>query len=202
MFEQGQTIIIERGGKPIRVTSVRKVWKNGVVEVETGDKHRGALFNPDGYARGWDSSHSPNKIRPLADGETVESVQATIEKRATDAATAQDRKEIKHQYDIAEWWDNVGNKIWANRQTLPKTFFGRTVHVLRYTRDMEEHMPMVVVNKRKNEFTGLAEFDLTVGGLVGRKYEYEDEEQNYINTSTTSISGAASLQEALYKLCN
>ena len=200
-FQVGQVVKVSPVCRTDHITLVRivKVWKNGVVEIGDldGSGHKGR-FNPSGKARGqsrWERSW----IRPLAEGETVESIEA--DRAAKDAAVKADveRKAAERAEAIRVWWVADGRAIWNARTTLPEPFLGEIVYVIRYMDRDELRMPFVVL-RNERRWDDKPVIEATIGGLTGR--EYKDEGKKFINTYSSSCTTGSTLEEVLYGICH
>lgn len=207
-WEAGQTVVFISGYRHQAITPVRikKVWKNGVVEIEGRDPaergHRGRTFNKDGYERGKPGWHTAS-IRPLEDGETAESIlanqAATIEQRQQE----QDKAEQEKQTAIDAWWKDEGERFWNNalelntRLDLPNS---AVAYFMQWERSGERRAAVVVVHLQKNKWTNKPVVTINSGGLHSNKYETDDGFRISLSGYTTSNIEAPTLAEALYHL--
>jgi len=108
-FKVGQKVVVEYNGKARRVATIRKVWKNGVVELE-GAGYHDTLYNPDGTQRGrWTTGNY--RIRPLRDNETPEGVEAAIRDKERLEEIRRQQREKHRQQAIKTWWEEEGLTI-------------------------------------------------------------------------------------------
>lgn len=205
-FQVGQTVVLtyhRRHGGGFDETPVRvaKVWKNGVIEIETlaGKKLAGRTFRPDGYERGSRDSFSFQSVsflRPLANDETAEAVNEGKRIKAAQEQAEQDRKDTERRAAVDAWWAGEGQKMWDSRVELPGDFLGSKVNVIRYSRHNEQYMPFVVLSERMG-YKGERLIRAKVGGLSGRTFA---DGGPSISTYSQSDSEGATLAEVLYRV--
>ena len=199
-FTMGQTVVVtSRGHGEGWLATVVKVWKNGVFELEGSDpfySFRGVTFSPDGRSRGTDS-FSRKYVRPLEDGETVESILFAKDDAAAKAKADKEQKEQERRVAVAQWWEESGKDMWDNRQQLGE-FMGEQVAVIRYE-DREQRMPMVIVRKRKS-WNDKEELEAIVGGLSGHSWQTDEVEKTSVSTYSQSTVTGKTLEEVLYNV--
>lgn len=167
--------------------AVRKVWKNGVVEVEY--EHSAYTFTADGCARGERADHL--QIRHLAANETPESIEqaeAALRQAQHEAAAA---AEVERKQRIATWWQTTGRALWDTRTILPTKFVNREVAIITYTRHDETYCVMLCVDHD----LGYKPVRITTGGLHCWRPERPDA---IVSGGCGGNGDGDTLEEALY----
>jgi len=183
-FKVGQKVVLERCGQPRQVVSIRKVWKNGVVELETGDGHRGALYNPNGSPRGrW--VFGDYRIRPLRDDETAEGVEAAIRDREQLEVIRIKQREKHHQQAINTWWEEKGLAICNQASNFNGT------ETVRWKSDGRTYVGLIYIRHRR---------DFRSPFFVGIRGFMWNDKGECLGGFTREGFGA-DLREALYEAC-
>lgn len=208
-FQVGQIVKLVISNLGLRVGSpeayrVSKIWKNGVVQIETlSGQPQHDSYDVTGYRRGHTSKYGRSyRIEPLADGETPESLLAARQAAANAARAEQEAQATARAAQIQTWWNAHGQHIWAARVTLPHKFFDEEVSVIQYEvaygpGRTERRMPMVIARKVQR-YGGSEMVGLTIGGLHGDAYPTDSGTHKSVSTYSSSSPAADTLEAALF----
>ena len=203
-YEKGQTVVIERYGRPnewriVKTATISSIWMNGVLAVKDGE-HTVGTFHPSGEERGQTSSYYRHgcRIRPLAEGETQGTIALALKLSAMKANTEAIEKQQAHEAKVERWWNDTGDAIWSARIPVAGGLLGTEVFILRYIRRKEEYLAFVTVKKDDRAFCGAGRYSIRSGGMVGRDY---GDGNKTISTYSSSTAGGLTMHEALYDLC-
>ena len=199
-LKPGDSAVIRYSGRwgkneSLTPTIVTKVLPSGKIKTRTPGitGERTWFSGGDEYGHKYGSE----SLRPLADGETAETIAADKKVAEAEKNRAEAAADAEHDVAVAEWWKAEGEALWNAAIEIPGGFMDEKVFIIRYTRYQEQYMPFIVIKNGK-DWMGKDEIEAAVGGLTGRKYK-EDKKAS-INTYSNSNLRGKTIQDVLYAI--
>ena len=201
--------IVRQYGSGRKPVIVKKVWKNGIVEIE-GDI---AKYNPDGHERG--EGYRGSYIRPFKTDETPESIAADeaaeSDKRKQDKAAADKARQDRLAAAVERNAENIANMVTVHTPT-----WNETLNVLDYVDRQGERKTAVFIVTTKTEIdwscweerrTYQALEARVAGAGYERMYDMDSEGntvagQKYSGFSSWSSITGRTMDEIIAQICD